>query len=639
MSQDTQKVLATGQPAAAKDKKAAKPVDPELDKRHQLEDLIKRRFFYVNAYEIYGGVKGLYDFGPPGAAMMTELQAFWREFFILEENMLQIDTRTMTPEIVFITSGHVAKFEDKMVRDVVTGDCYRADHILEDKIEELLKEPGITEAYALELKTIAARADDFSVEELGEQLRRFKIKAPDTGNDVSDPFPFNLMFATQIGPTGKLKGYLRPETAQGMFYNFPRLLDYNAGKLPFAAAQIGPAFRNEIAPRNGLLRVREFTLAEIEHFVDPRDKRHPKFESVRHFVLPLYPRKNQLGDKVIQKMTIGEAVEKGVVNNQTLGYFLVRDFIFLTRAGVKPEFIRFRQHLANEMAHYASDCWDAEIKSSYGWVECIGNADRACYDLSVHEKASGTRMSAFVPFPEGPRDMEVTTLTPNKGLIGKQFKGDGKKILDFLEKLNDQEQLLNLKNQVEKDGSATIQGLSVPKEMLAFKTEMKKVAGENVQPSVIEPSFGLGRIMYSILEHAYNVREGDEQRAYLSLSPVVAPIKCAILPLMVKDELTVYVSKIEKQLTKRHISCRSDMSGVALGRKYARMDEIGCPFAATIDYDTIKDDTVTLRERDSMQQVRVPIVELSNLLNDLIDDETSWEKVTKKYPIQQVKDV
>jgi glycyl-tRNA synthetase len=292
------------------------------------------------------------------------------------------------------------------------------------------------------------------------------------------------------------------------------------------------------------------------------------------------------------------------------------------------------------MAHYASDCWDAEIKNSYGWIECIGNADRACYDLSVHEKASGVRMSAFVPFPDGPRDVEVTTLTPNKSAIGKHFKGDGKKILEALENIKDQEQVLNLKNQAEKTGSATVAGLSVPKDMLAFKTEMKKVSGENVQPSVIEPSFGLGRIMYSILEHAYNVREGDDEaRAYLSLSPVVAPMKCAILPLMVKDELTTFVHTIERQLTKRHISCRSDLSGVAIGRKYARMDEIGTPFAATIDYDTIKDNTVTLRERDSMQQVRVPITDLSTLINDLIDAEITWEQVTKKYPIQVVKEV
>jgi glycyl-tRNA synthetase len=289
------------------------------------------------------------------------------------------------------------------------------------------------------------------------------------------------------------------------------------------------------------------------------------------------------------------------------------------------------------MAHYASDCWDAEIKNSYGWIECIGNADRACYDLSVHEKASGVRMSAFIPFTDGPREVQVTTVTPNKGLIGKQFKGDGKKILEKLEVISaDQEQVRNLQSQVEKNGSVVIEGLTVPKDMLAFKTDSKNVAGENVQPSVIEPSFGLGRIMYSILEHAYRVREGDEQRSFLSLSSVVAPIKCAVLPLMVKDELLPFVTTIEKALTKRHISNRSDLSGVALGRKYARMDEIGTPFAATIDYQTVTDQTVTLRERDSMQQVRVPISVLAATINDLIDDETTWEAVAKKYPVVKV---
>ena len=123
----------------------------------------------------------------------------------------------------------------------------------------------------------------------------YGAKSPTTQNNLTKPFPFNLMFKTSIGPEGTAVGYLRPETAQGLFVNFRRLLDYNQQRMPFAAAQIGLGFRNEIAPRNGLLRVREFCMAEIEHFVNPNDKSHPKFDLVKDTVVTLFPAENQLG--------------------------------------------------------------------------------------------------------------------------------------------------------------------------------------------------------------------------------------------------------------------------------------------------------------------------------------------------------
>lgn len=139
-----------------------------------------------------------------------------------------------------------------------------------------------------ELKRLDADVENFSAEQLDEIIARMSIKDPDTGNALSPAVPFNLMFDTQIGPTGHQKGYLRPETAQGIFINFRRLIEFNNGRLPFAAAQIGLGFRNEISPRQGLLRVREFTMAEIEHFVDPENKDHPKFASVADTMLPLW---------------------------------------------------------------------------------------------------------------------------------------------------------------------------------------------------------------------------------------------------------------------------------------------------------------------------------------------------------------
>ena len=163
--------------------------------------------------------------------------------------------------------------------------------------------------------------------------------------------------------------------------------------MPFASASIGKSYRNEISPRSGLLRVREFLMAEIEHYVDPLDKKHPRFPEVADKVsFKFLPRAIQMsGETTTVEKTIGEAVEEGMVDNETLGYFLARIYLFLKELGIGQEKVRFRQHMANEMAHYAADCWDAELLTSYGWIECVGCADRSAYDLTVHSDMTGKR--------------------------------------------------------------------------------------------------------------------------------------------------------------------------------------------------------------------------------------------------------
>ena len=241
--------------------------------------------------------------------------------------------------------------------------------------------------------------------------------------------------------------YLRPETAQGHFLNFNRLLEFNNGRIPFASAQIGRSFRNEISPRAGLLRVREFTMAEIEHYVDPEDKRHEHFRDVRDAVLSLLDRDTQYaGSTVPKKLTIGEAVDKGIVANETLGYFLVRIYEFLTKIGINPARLRFRQHMANEMAHYATDCWDAEIHNSYGWTECVGCADRAAYDLSVHSARTGQPLLVRQALKE-PIVTEKETPEFNKKVVGKTFGKDAAAILKTVESL-DEAGLMKLKGEL-----------------------------------------------------------------------------------------------------------------------------------------------------------------------------------------------
>ncbi|PQP98908.1 glycine--tRNA ligase mitochondrial 1 [Prunus yedoensis var. nudiflora] len=392
--------------------------------RQAVSNTLERRLFYIKSFNIYGGVAGLYDYGPPGCAVKSNVLAFWRQHFVLEENMLEVDCPCVTPEVVLKASGHVDKFTDLM-------------DFCNDKLQ---KDLNITAEKAKELKHVLAMLDDFSAEELGAKIKEYGIVSPDTKNPLSDPYPFNLMFQTSIGPSGLIPGYLRPETAQGIFVNFKDLYYYNGNKLPFAAAQIGQAFRNEISPRQGLLRVREFTLAEIEHFVDPEDKSHPKFSEVAELEFLMFPRELQMSGESAKAIRLDEAVAKGIVNNETLGYFIGRVYLFLTRLGIDKKRLRFRQHLANEMAHYAADCWDAEIESSYGWIECVGIADRSAYDLRAHSEKSGEALVAHEKFPE-PREVEVLVISPVKKEIGLAFKGSQKNVVEALESMKEKEAL------------------------------------------------------------------------------------------------------------------------------------------------------------------------------------------------------
>lgn len=359
-----------------------------------------------------------------GCSVKNNLIAMWRQHFVVEEAMLELEATCLTPEVVLKASGHVDKFTDLLVKDVETGECYRADHLLKDRINEILDdtENGLSDKEKDSHIALRERLDELTEQEMDEALRKHGAKATLTGNALTSATPFNLMFKTSIGPSGLLPGYLRPETAQGIFVNYKRLSDYMGGQLPFACAQIGLAFRNEISPKAGLLRVREFQQAEIEHFVNPDDKSHPKFAGVRDIVLNVYGRAQQVQApfQAVQ-MTVGAAVDEGVIANETLGYFIARTCMFTQKMGLRAEHVRFRQHLEHEMAHYAQDCWDLEVNSSYGWTECAGLADRAAFDLSNHSGRSGVELTSREVFAET-RHVDVLVCVPNKGALGKRFR-------------------------------------------------------------------------------------------------------------------------------------------------------------------------------------------------------------------------
>ncbi|XP_074573388.1 glycine--tRNA ligase, mitochondrial 1-like [Curcuma longa] len=604
--------------------------------RQAVVNTLERRLFYIPSFKIYRGVAGLYDYGPPGCAVKSNVLTFWRQHFVLEENMLEVDCPCVTPEVVLKASGHVDKFTDLMVKDEKTGTCYRADHLLKDYCKEKLeKDLTLSAEKAAELKHVLAMLDDFSAEELGAKLKDYGITAPDTKNTLSDPYPFNLMFQTSIGPSGLLPGYMRPETAQGIFVNFKDLYYYNGNKLPFAAAQIGQAFRNEISPRQGLLRVREFTLAEIEHFVDPEDKSHPKFIDVANLEFLMFPRKEQMTGESAIPIILGEAVSKGIVNNETLGYFIGRVYLFLTRLGINKERLRFRQHLPNEMAHYAADCWDAEIECSYGWIECVGIADRSAYDLRAHSEKSGVPLVAHEKFSE-PREIEKLVIVPSKKELGLSFKGNQKMVVEALEAMNEKE-ALEMKASLESKGEVEFyvctlgKAVVITKKMVTISIEKKKEHQRVFTPSVIEPSFGIGRIIYCLFEHSFYTRPSkseDEQLNVFRFPPLVAPIKCTVFPLIKTAKFDDVAKIIAKSLTAAGISHIIDITGTSIGKRYARTDEIGVPFAVTVD----STDSVTIRERDSKEQIRVSIDEVASVVKEVADGQSTWSDIMGRYP-------
>ncbi|XP_005722749.1 glycine--tRNA ligase [Pundamilia nyererei] len=615
---------------------ALQPKDDIVD-RTKMEDTLKRRFFYDQAFAIYGGVSGLYDFGPVGCALKNNILQAWRQHFIQEEQILEIDCTMLTPESVLKTSGHVDKFADYMVKDVKNGECFRADHLLKAHLQKLMSDKKCTAEKKAEMESVITQLDNYTQEELSDLFVKYSVKSPTTGNELTPPISFNLMFQTSIGPGGNMAGYLRPETAQGIFLNFKRLLEFNQGKLPFAAAQIGNSFRNEISPRSGLIRVREFTMAEIEHFVDPNEKDHPKFPNVADLDIMLYSSKAQTSGQSAQIMKLGDAVEQGVINNSVLGYFIGRIYLYLTKVGIAKDKLRFRQHMDNEMAHYACDCWDAEAKTSYGWIEIVGCADRSCYDLQCHARATKVPLVAEKPLKE-PKTVNVVQFDSNKGAIGKAYKKDAKIVMEYLSVcdecfITDQEKLLSESGEftIETEGKA----FKLTKDMVSVKRFQKTLHVEEVVPNVIEPSFGIGRIMYTIFEHTFQVREGDEQRTYFSFPATVAPYKCSVLPLSQNQEFMPFVRVLSEALTRNSVSHKVDDSSGSIGRRYARTDEIGVAFGITIDFDSVNKTphTATLRDRDSMRQIRAEVGELPVIVRDLASGTLTWVEVESKYPI------
>ena len=562
-----------------------------MDNYEKITELGRRRGFMWPAFELYGGAAGFYDYGPLGATLKRRIEDIWRQFFVIQEGFAEIEAPTIGVEGIFQASGHLSGFSDPLTGCKECKEVYRADHLIKHIIEV---------------------PDALSNEEIYRVIQENEVACPECGGELSEVYEFNLMFKTMIGPGNKTQGYLRPETAQGMFINFPRLLRYFRDSLPFAAVQIGKSYRNEISPRQGVIRLREFTQAEAEIFIDPRDKTHPKFDQVKDISMKFYSQAAQEKGKP-EVMTFGEAVERGIVAHQMLAYYVARTYQFLLAVGVSPERLRFRQHKSDEMAHYAADCWDAEVLLDHlGWIEIVGVADRTDYDLKAHAAQSKVNLTVFVHYDQ-PVKRKKLVVKPDMKALGPRFKGQAKTVAEALKAMS-VEDLKGDKIIVQVSGEP----VEIDPSLVSYETVVEEIRGEEIVPHVIEPSFGIDRIVYTVMDHSFyeDVVDG-EPRSVLKFNSKVAPVDVAILPLMDRDVLVKPSKAVLDGLRSRGIRVDYDTSG-SIGRRYRRNDEVGTPYCVTIDYETLEQGTVTIRDRDSMKQVKLDAQRLIGVLEELL---------------------
>ena len=462
----------------------------------------KRRWFVYPGSDIYGGLANAWDYGPYGVQLKKNIQDIrWKNFVQKREDMIGIDAQILMHPRTWEASWHVGNFNDPMIDDKHTGERFRADKLIEDKIALIVAEvgePWTLQAFQKVYKVPNLIPESWTFEQMHDFIKEEIPNNPNNKKkaDRTEVRKFNMMFSTYqwVLANEDNKVWLRPETAQGIFVNFKNVMDTTRMRIPFWIAQIGKSFRNEITPGNFLFRTREFEQMEIEYFVENDE------------------------DKAMEKFA--EWKEQS------------EDFWY-NKIGLDTEKLRFRDHEDDELSHYSKATVDVEYKYPRGWGELQWLAYRTDFDLTQHQEFSGKDMQYHDPH-----------------------------------------------------------------------------TGKRYVPHVIEPSFGLSRTVLATMidayeEESYTDSNGKEAtRVVARFHKNIAPIKFAILPLIKKDEKQVELARaIFDQLSENHV-CEYD-DGWAIGKRYRRQDEIWTPYCITIDHQSIEDGTVTVRERDSMEQQRM----------------------------------
>jgi len=488
-------------------------------------NIAKRRGFVFPSSEIYGGLSGFFDLGPVGLLLRRKIENSWREFFIKsQDNIFEIETSIIMHEKVWKASGHLDGFTDPLTQCRKCHSFYRADNIIEEKTGKFV--------------------ESLNTEELTELIKKNKLKCPKCKGDLGEAKIFNLMLSSNIGPVTGNVAYLRPETAQGIFTNFKNILVSTRAALPFGVAQIGYSYRNEISPRQWIIRLRELRQMEIEYFFNP-DKISVPDREVLKTKIPIVTREVQKKENFeAVKKEAGNLVKEKIIPNELIAYFIAKEFLWYQQLGIPSSALRFRHMQPEETPHYSKGNFDMEINFDFGWKEATGNAYRTDHDLSTHMKHSGTDFSVVE---------------------------DGKKIV----------------------------------------------------PHVVEPSFGIDRAIYATLLFCY--RDGKERGwEWFEFPSKIAPYVAGVYPLMNKDKLPEKAREVYEML-KKCWDVFYDGSG-SIGKRYARADEIGTPYCITIDHDTLKDNSVTIRDRNTTKQIRVKIKDLTNIIWKLLNEEIKFEK-------------
>jgi glycyl-tRNA synthetase len=563
----------------------------QADKYELVSELAKRRGFFWPSYEIYGGASGFITFGPYGTILKRKIEDKFRQFFIERFNMIEIESSIITPSKVFEASGHLAHFKEPLVECLKCKQRFRADHLLQEQA-----------------KMSDTETEKLSLKELAKTLREKETSCPECdGTNWAEPKYFLTMFATTIGPYSEELGYGRPEAAQGIFVEFKRLYEQARERLPLGIAQIGRALRNEISPRQGPIRLREFTIMDVEFFFDPEEACAWLKQMENETLRIITAEQKRKGKKEPITITVKQAIKRGIVETEWQAFFMAIAKLFLQELGVPPEKQRFIEKLEWEKAHYSRQSFDQEIYlERWDWTEVSGNAYRTDYDLKQHMQHSGIDMQVYKEY-EKPVIKETIAIRPNMTKLGPAFKKDASEIARQLEKISPDK----LQTALEKKGYYMLDTRKIlPEhvEIIRSKTEEK---GKHFIPHVVEPSFGSDRLAYIALEYAYQQKES---RALLRLPREIAPIQIGVFPLMNRDGLAEKAKQVVQRLTAEGFAVEYDDSG-SIGRRYARMDEIGTPLCITIDYETLKDETVTIRDRDSWKQVRLETKQLRTLLH------------------------
>lgn len=546
----------------------------------QIKTFIEDKHFIVSSCALYGGNSGFQDYSINGIMLKNNLIQHWKNYFINNVDIYEIETSTILPHAVLKASGHVDKFTDRVVYDE-NNICYRADHLVQDW-------------YKLN-KTIDINVDEMNLKELENHINLHRMLPNQTSDIIiqNKNLMFNMNGLHDITETI----YLRPELAQGIFINFSHTQKFLKRDVPFGLAQIGKSYRNEISPKP-FTRLREFTQAEIEYFVTEDNKTHKDYDNFSHIVIPIYC------TNLLSQLDINKLVNDKIIKTEAMGYFLAKIYLFVKSLGFKDNDMRFRKHNDNELAHYSSECWDLEININ-GWLECIGCADRGNYDLMCHK----VKCKKTIPVPI---IINKKKIKPNLPILGKKYKNATKNIVNWLEKAKlsciNSDNTININ--IDGNNITLIQEDYCVIDVIKHKKYIKYV------PHVIEPSFGIDRLIFAMMAKLIKPREQDPRRLILCLPYHLRIYDIALFTLMEQNRFDVIFNILKSQLMQFKLYC--DCSNVSIGKKYVRADELGIPFAITIDVASLTDMMVTIRDRDSMVQIRIDInnlvIKIKNLL-------------------------